>query len=259
MDKKIVVAFKDIWARYNSTVILEDINLTIQKKEIISIVGPNGGGKTTLLRIIMGFLKPYRGNVSVLGIHPVKLKNMGRIGYLPQDVHHDFHFPLSVFDVVAMSRYAGKVFLERLSKNDRECIHEALKKVDMADYKKHHFGSLSGGQRQRTLIARALALQPEILLLDEPATGLDTVAQDSFYHLLSHLRDSENLTIIMVSHDIGSVSLVVDKIACLNKRIHFHGSPSSCFSSQEKLQKTFGTNIQFLLHDQNCETCLRKK
>jgi zinc transport system ATP-binding protein len=129
----------------------------------------------------------------------------------------------------------------------------------MEQFSQHHFGSLSSGQKQRILIARALAINPTMLILDEPATGLDAVAQDSFYHLLTALRDSEGLTIIMVSHDIGSVSLFVDKIACLNRKIHFHGAPAKCIESQETMEAVFGKNVQFLFHDKNCETCTRKK
>jgi zinc transport system ATP-binding protein len=253
-----IISLRDIWVRYNSRIVLEDINFSIEEKEILSIVGPNGSGKSTLLKTIMGFKEPFRGEVKVMGNPPTKIMKTGIVGYLPQDAHLDSHFPIKAFDVVAMSRYAGKFLLEMLNSDDIELIHGALEKVEMLDFKDHHFGSLSGGQKQRVLIARALAIKPKILVLDEPATGLDAVAQDSFYHLLSGLRDSENLTIIMVSHDIGSVSLFVDKIACLNRRIHFHGKPEDCIPS-EALEKVFGKNVNFLLHDKKCETCERRK
>jgi zinc transport system ATP-binding protein len=252
------VTLRDVWVRYNSRVVLEDINFSIEQKEILSIVGPNGSGKSTLLKTIMGFKDPFRGEISVMGKPPHKIMKTGNIGYLPQDAHLDSHFPIKVFDVVAMSRYASKFLLERLNEKDEEIIDESLKKVEMLDFKDHHFGSLSGGQKQRVLIARSLARKPKILMLDEPATGLDTVAQDSFYHLLERLRDSENLTIIMVSHDIGSVSQIVDKIACLNRKIHFHGKPGDCIPSHA-LEKVFGKNVNFLLHDKKCETCERRK
>lgn len=254
MASNIVISMKDVWVRYDSNIVLEAINLTIKQKEIISIVGPNGSGKSTLLKTIMGFKELFKGQVLVLGSSPRKVKKTGLIGYLPQDAHLDSQFPVKVFDVVAMSRYAGKFLVEKLNKIDNKLIHESLEKVEMIDFKDHHFGSLSGGQKQRVLIARSLAIQPKILMLDEPATGLDAVAQDSFYHLLLTLRDSESLTIIMVSHDIGSVSLIVDKIACLNRKIHFHGEPSTTIPS-EALEKVFGKNVSFLFHDKKCETC----
>ena len=258
METQAAVWMEDVWVSYDTTVVLENINLNIQEQEIVSIVGPNGGGKTTLLSTILGFKQPFRGGVRVLGEAPVKVQRSGLIGYLPQRSIHDHRFPVSVFDVVAMSRYARKGMWQRLNAEDRGRIEDALAKVGMAEYADHHFGSLSGGQQQRVVIARALARQPKILILDEPSTGLDAVAQDTFYHLLQTIRDAEGLTIIMVSHDIGTVSSVVDQIACLNKKIHFHGRPTDCIPS-EALEKVFGKNIQFLVHDEHCETCEKRR
>jgi zinc transport system ATP-binding protein len=257
--KKKVVCIQNLWVRYDSTVVLEDINLDICEREIISIVGPNGSGKTTLIKTIMGFKKPFRGKVSLFGNAPSRILNTGSIGYLPQNEVFDAKFPIRVLDVVAMSCYAKKRFIERLTKKDVIRIHEVLQKVEMEDSAHHHFGTLSSGQKQRVLIARALAINPKILILDEPATGLDAVAQDSFYHLLANLRDTEGFTIVMVSHDIGSVSLIVDRIACLNRKMHFHGTPSKCIESKKILEKVFGKNVQFLFHDQSCETCKKRK
>ncbi len=245
--------------KYNNTVVLEDITFNVHDREIVSIVGPNGSGKTTLIKAIMGFKKPFRGSIAVLGKSPSAIMTTGVIGYLPQNTMYDMKFPIKAFDVVAMSCFAKKRFVERLTQKERNHISETLEKVEMEKYAQHHFGSLSSGQKQRILIARALAIHPTMLILDEPATGLDAVAQDSFYHLLGTLRDNEGFTIIMVSHDIGSVSLIVDKIACLNRKIHFHGTPAKCIESQETMEAVFGKNVQFLFHDQNCETCIRKK
>jgi len=257
MNNDIAVLLDHIWVRYNSSIILEDITIHVRREEIVSIVGPNGSGKTTLLKTIIGFTKPFRGRVEVLGTSPEKVKNTGRIGYLAQGSQYDANFPVSVFDVVAMTRYSQKGFFETLSGSDRRLIDAQLEKVEMGDFSEHHFGSLSGGQKQRVLIARALALKPEILILDEPSTGLDSVAQDTFYHMLRRLRDEEHLTILMVSHDIGSVSTVVDTVACLKKKIHFHGKPSECLPT-EALARVFGKDVYFLRHDKNCETCRDK-
>jgi zinc transport system ATP-binding protein len=259
MKNRKVITIQNLWVKYNSTVALEDINLDVNEKEIVSIVGPNGSGKTTLIKAIMGFKKPFRGSVKVLGKSPSAIINSGIIGYLPQNVAYDNKFPVKAFDVIAMSCFAKKRFIERLTRNEREQIFRILRKVEMDHFAHHHFGSLSSGQKQRILIARALSIHPVMLILDEPSTGLDAVAQDSFYHLLSTLRDNEGLTIIMVSHDIGTVSLFVDRIACLNRKIHFHGTPAKCFESQKTMQAVFGKNVQFLFHDKNCETCTRKK
>jgi zinc transport system ATP-binding protein len=258
MENNFAISMQNVWVKYDGNVILEDIDLAIKKKELITIVGPNGGGKTTLLKTIMGFKEPCRGNVKVLGKSPKKILKSGKIGYLSQTNNFDSNFPVKVFDVVAMTRYSQKTILETLTKKDRQKINESLEKVEMEHLKTEHFGSLSGGQKQRVLIARALAIEPEILILDEPSTGLDVVAQDKFYKLLTKLRDSEDLTVIIVSHDIGAVSTFVDKIACLNKKLHFHGKLDEC-DAGEILEKVFGKNVNFLHHDKNCVTCGKNK
>ncbi len=252
-----VISLEKVWVRYNDSVILEDVSLTVNTGEILSIVGPNGSGKSTLLRTIMGFKEPYQGTVTVLGKPPRKAPR-GSIGYLPQKSTVDFTMPVSVFDVVAMARYAGKGMFERLNGEDRSRIEEVLKQVEMADKIGHHFGSLSEGQKQRVLIARALAVGPKILLLDEPSTGLDALAQDNFYQMLLSLRTSMNLTIVMVSHDIGAVSSIVDRLACLKTRLHFHGTPGDCLSN-ESLSSVFGKNVYYVKHDKNCEGCGENK
>jgi len=248
-----VISLQNVWVRYNESVILEDISLSVREGEILSIVGPNGSGKSTLLRTIMGFKEPYRGTVTVMGKAPRKAPR-GSIGYLPQKSAVDYTMPVSAFDVVAMARYAGKGVFERLNDEDRARIEEVLKLVEMADKMDRHFGSLSEGQKQRVLIARALAVGPKILLLDEPSTGLDALAQDNFYQMLLSLRTSLNLAIVMVSHDIGAVSSIVDRLACLKTRLHFHGTPGECLSN-ETLSSVFGKNVYYVRHDKNCDGC----
>lgn len=248
------IELKNISVRYEYEVVLEDINLTVEEREIVSIVGPNGSGKSTLLKTIMGLKEPFIGNISVYGMEPEKARRKGVFGYLAQQSNYDGVFPVRVSDVVAMSRYAQCTFFEKLSRKDREVIEKSLQCVGMSEFQHRHFGSLSGGQKQRVLIARALALEPKILILDEPATGLDAVTQDSFYEILKNLRNESGLTIIMVSHDIGAVSEIVDRLACINRKIHFHGTPSEC-APEEVITKVFGSNIHVVRHDKNCPTC----
>lgn len=246
------IQLKDIWVRYDHRVVLEAIDLDIEVGEIVSIIGPNGSGKTTLLNTILAFKAPFRGEVKIWdqdykqGRYPV------RIGYLPQ-MSLSTKLPLSVFDVVAFSIYSRK-FFNRLSVNDCKRIESILDRIEIADLKNEHFGSLSGGQKQRVLIARALVQKPVILILDEPSTGLDVVSQENFYLLLKKLRDQNQMTILIVSHDIGAVSGIVDRIACLNRRIHFHGKTSDCIPA-ESLEKVFGKNVQFVYHSRHCQTC----
>jgi zinc transport system ATP-binding protein len=248
------IELHNVSVRYEREIVLEDISLTVEEREIVSIVGPNGSGKSTLLRTIMGLKAPSAGSVLVYGLSPAEARSKGIFGYLSQQSSYDGRFPVRVYDVVAMSRYARCGIVEKLSRDDRKKIETALERVGMREYATNHFGSLSGGQKQRVLIARALALEPKILLLDEPATGLDAVAQDSFYDLLKELRDVAGLTIVIVSHDIGAVSEIVDRLACINRKIHFHGRPSEC-APDEMIAKVFGRNIHVVRHDKNCPTC----
>jgi len=252
------LSLEGIWVRFGTMVVLEDIYLSVKHGEILSIVGPNGSGKSTLLRTAMGFTRPSAGAVRLFGHAPADIRRQGLVGYLPQGSSYNTHFPLSALDVVAMSRYARVSVFERLSDTDRRAIDRALELVDMREKRSHRFGDLSGGERQRVLIARALALNPRMLILDEPSTGLDAVAQDNFYRMLVDLRDTEGMTVIIVSHDIGSVSGIVDRVACLKQRIHFHGKPSDGIPAGA-LEKVFGRNVYFLHHDQNCETCRRSQ
>ncbi len=249
-----IISLDHVWVSYRQNVALEDITLKVHENEIVSIVGPNGAGKSTLIHVILGFVKVKRGEVLVFGKPPADKSHRGMIGYLPQENQYDSLFPVNVFDVVAMARHARKKWSEKLNERDILCIQESLGKVGMGGQEKEYFGGLSSGQKQRVLIARALTLDPRILILDEPSTGLDAVAQDNFYKLLQKLRDENSLTILMVSHDIGTVSSFTDCIACLNRRLHFHGKPGDCIPS-EALVKVFGSNVQFLLHDHHCETC----
>ncbi|HNR89649.1 MAG TPA: metal ABC transporter ATP-binding protein [Spirochaetota bacterium] len=249
-----IIALNNVWVEFGSIIVLEDITLAVCPREIVSIVGPNGSGKTTLLRTMMGLTRPTRGTVSILETAPAEIMRTGRIGYLPQERRQDERFPVTAYDVVAMSRFARTAVIERLTRTDRQAIEGALETVGMADAARAHFGSLSGGQKQRVLIARALALNPEILLLDEPSTGLDAVAQDSFYLLLRKLRDERGLAIVIVSHDIGTVSMIVDTVACIKRKLHFHGKPADCLGS-DRLAEVFGKNVYVLHHDKNCPTC----
>jgi len=248
-----VISVKNVSVKYNENMVLEDVSLTVRNKEIVSIVGPNGSGKSTLLKTIMGFKKPFRGSVEVMGYHPRKVPP-GTIGYLPQKSPFDSTLPVSVFDVVAMARYATKNVVEQLSSEDREQINTALDSVEMSQLRLRHFGSLSEGQKQRVLIARAIALQPRILLLDEPSTGLDAIAQDNFYQMLNDLKVSMDLSIVMVSHDIGAISSIVDRLACLKTKIHFHGKSEDCFSN-ESLSNVFGKNVYYVSHSKGCDSC----
>ncbi|MGA1862992.1 metal ABC transporter ATP-binding protein [Deferribacter thermophilus] len=254
MNSHNVLEIKDLNVAFGNKVVLENINLFLHNKEIMAIVGPNGGGKTTLLKTILGIYKPIKGEIKILGNKYKKLPK-GLVGYLPQKDLINYNFPVLVKDVVFMGRKILKSFPYILNDQDREICFDALKRVNMEHLINTSFSNLSGGQKQRVLIARVLAMQPKILMFDEPATGLDVVGQEDFYELINKLREEDNITILMVTHDIGVISKYVDTVACLNKKIHFHGSPLDGKLS-EVLDKVFGKNMQFIVHDSKCLTCM---
>lgn len=218
MEGKEIVSLKSIWFSSNEVPILEDINFSIKQNAFLAIVGPNGGGKTTLLKVILGLIKPTEGDIRVFGRRPEEGRKL--IGYLPQHTSLDFSFPINIFDTVLMGRYAG--LFKGYSKEDKEAATRALKTVEMLKLKDRQIGQLSSGQLQRVFIARALAREPSLLLLDEPMASIDPELQESFYKLLSKLR--ERMAIVLVSHDVGVVSTQVDEIVCLNRRLLYHGS-----------------------------------
>jgi zinc transport system ATP-binding protein len=237
-----MIVLKDVWVQYNSITVLEDINLTLKQHDFLGIIGPNGGGKSTLLKVILGLVKPGKGTIKVCGDTPQK--NRKYIGYVPQYSLFDMDFPMSVWDVVLMGRLGHAGLLKKFSNNDKKMALDALMNVDMLDYRNRQIGSLSGGQRQRVFIARALAANPRLLLLDEPASGIDTVMQEEFYELLEKLNKNK-MTIIMVSHDITAVSVHVDKIACLNHRLFYHDSKEL---TAEDLEATYQCPVELIAH-----------
>lgn len=240
------IAIEKLNVSWNSVPVLQDISLRLDEGEILTIVGPNGSGKSTLLKTIMGFKESDSGSISIFGMDSKTVRQHGIIGYLPQAGTYSADFPVNVYDVIAMAIQSRRRPFSRLTSDDRKTIEEVLERVDMSSFISHHFGSLSGGQKQRVLIARALALHPKILILDEPSTGLDTITQDNFHKLLVSLKQ-EGMAILLVSHDIGAVSTIVDRIACLKTKLYFHGTPDECKPS-DTFASLFGNDIYLLNH-----------
>jgi zinc transport system ATP-binding protein len=215
-----IIELSHINFTYNHIPILEDITLSVHQEDFLGIIGPNGGGKTTLLKIILGLLKPTSGNITVFRKDPVE----GRlsIGYVPQVFHFHYDFPITVLDVVLMGRLHEKRLGEHYTSEDRDIAQKALKYVEMLTFKEQNISKLSGGQLQRVMIARALASEPKLLILDEPLSSIDSRWQESFYLLLQQLK--KTIAIVLVTHDIGALSAYVDQVACLNRRLYYHGS-----------------------------------
>jgi zinc transport system ATP-binding protein len=241
------VEMNDVWVTYDGLWVLEEINLRIEKGRFAGIVGPNGGGKTTLLKIISGLIKPNRGEVTVFGETPERARKFHLVGYLPQKPLLDPRFPITVYDAVLMGRYGKIGIFRRPTKEDRDVVMGNLKRVGIDHLSKMQIGKLSGGQQQRVFIARALSAEPMLLALDEPMISLDACAQDDLYHLVQELKDSLGLTILMVCHDLNVISQFIDDVICLNKRVHLHQPPPI---EKIGLERTFGCKVEYLFHGQ---------
>ena len=230
---------KNIIVNWNKTPVLKDINLEVDENEFMAIIGPNGGGKSTLLKTILGLIKPEKGSIQILGKN--QKDAMDLIGYLPQKSYFDLSFPINVFEVVLMGRYKG--LFKSYKNEDKEVVINALKAVEMLEFRDRQISELSGGQMQRVFIARALAREPKLLLLDEPTASVDPEMQESFYKLLSSLKDK--MTIILVTHDVGVASSYVDSVACLNQRLFYHGPPEN---SAVGIEATYKCPIEIIGH-----------
>jgi ABC-type Mn2+/Zn2+ transport system ATPase subunit len=232
MDKEILT-FNDVTIGYGKKKIIENINVSIYENDFIGIVGPNGAGKTTFLKTLLGNLKPVSGTIK---------KNSHRFGYVPQRDTVQPLLPYTVYDVVMMGRYSLMGIFGKPSKNDHEIVDSSLEHVGIQHLKNYNYNSLSGGQRQRTLIARALAVEPGILILDEPTNGMDTPSHYSLLDLISKLHDNDKLTILLVSHLLSDVANGVKKLILMDKNF-FQVGPIEEVLSEENLQKTYSSDF----------------
>ncbi len=224
--------------------VLENVNLNFRELETACIVGPNGGGKSTLLYLILGLIKPTGGQITVFGTTPEKARM--KIGYMPQFSNLDSDFPVNVMDVVLMGRLVRN-FFGRYSVEDRRIAIEAMEEMSVADLAKRPFSELSGGQRQRVLIARALACRPQLLLLDEPTANVDPCIQEQFYETMKTLNN--RMSILMVSHDLGFVSQRIDSVICVNRKVQVH--PTNTLSGSI-MRDIYGYDVSMIRHDHRC-------
>jgi len=221
--------------------ILESVTLHIPRGTRLGIVGPNGGGKSTLLKLILGLLRPGVGRISVFGRSPHQACRLSMIGYVPQRHDVEIAFPLSAAQVVRQGIVGRTGMFRRASVDDRRAAAEAMEQVGIADLAAKPVGDLSGGQQQRVFLARALAGRPRLLVLDEPMVGIDEVGQAKFAQLMDSVHRTYELTVLIVSHDLRAIVAGCDQVACLNRRLHFHDAPSGL--TREVLAEVFNHSL----------------
>jgi zinc transport system ATP-binding protein len=242
MSESSVVELQHVTFSYGGAApVLQDVDLRIAERDFVCVVGPNGGGKSTLLKLILGLLRPDAGVVRVLDIPPEQARP--QVGYLAQRERLDPQFPVTVLDVVLMGRLGRKSLFGPYGKADREVAAQALNDVGMYQLRRRSFSSLSGGQSQRVLIARALACEPKLLLLDEPTAHLDPGVQDDFYRLLYQMH--ERLTLVTVSHDVGFVSKYVNTVVCVSRHVVVHQTSEI---TGEVIREIYNRDMHMVVH-----------
>jgi zinc transport system ATP-binding protein len=237
-----VVQVENVSFSFNHEPIIERANLTIRHKDFVWVVGPNGGGKTTLMKIILGLLQPDTGRVRVFGNDIDSVRR--RIGYVPQQPQLDRRFPITVNEVVLMGRLSGGARPGGYSAEDREAARSALDMVDLAIMAPRSLHELSGGQQRRLLIARALACEPDLLILDEPTANLDRAMEAELFDLLRDLN--KRMTVLMVSHDPAFVSDFVEHVVCVNRVVSVHPTASL---DQKFIAELYGAPVRLVRHD----------
>jgi zinc transport system ATP-binding protein len=237
-----VIEITNLSTGYGNETILEDIQLSLQPSDFMGLIGPNGGGKTTLLKTILGLIQPHQGEVRIMGQSPQKGRK--HIGYVPQFTEFDNDFPINVRDIVRMGRLSSARLLRPFNDEDDAIVDQILTWMDIIDYKDRALRQLSGGQRQRVYIARALASKPDLLLLDEPTISVDFDSRTHIYELL-HSINQQGVTILLVSHDLNVISTYVKSIGCLNRRLHYHGEKQI---TPEMIKATYNCPVELIAH-----------
>lgn len=248
MTEETCIVVDDVSFKYQDHTVIEDISFDVKVGEYLGIIGPNGGGKSTLIKIILGLLKPDTGTVKIFGKDISHYKERYKLGYLPQRASQALlHFPATVEEIVKSGRTANIGLFKRFGPEDAAAVDKAMEIAEVGHNKDKIIGNLSGGERQRVFIARALAGEPKVLILDEPVAGVDVTAQETFYSFLEDLNRRHGLTIMIVSHDIDVVAHQSSNVLCLNHRLVCHGRPQD-YITEEHLEKLYGKKLRFLLH-----------
>lgn len=236
-----IIQLDNVSFAYAGILVLKNITLSIEDEEFLGIVGPNAGGKSTLLKLVLGLLQPDSGTISVMGMSPAQGRS--RIGYVPQHPTFSRDFPINVQDMVLLGRLGDTRWYGPYLKQDRDIARQVMEAIEIMDIRYRPVGSLSGGQLQRVLIARALACKPDILILDEPTANIDMRMEEDIFGLLKQYND--HMTIIVVSHDIGFISGYVDRVACLNQTLVCHATEEI---SGKTIEELYGAPVKMIQH-----------
>ncbi len=220
-----IIELDNVSFSYTSEEVIKDVSLEIHKGDYLGLIGPNGGGKSTLLKLMLGVLKPTKGSVKLFGQDIKHFKDWSKIGYVPQKTFFDMNFPVTVEEIVMMGRFGRLGLFNFPKQEDKAKVDEALSQVQMLEYKTRQINDLSGGQQQRVFIARALATEPEIIFLDEPTVGVDVKTQKQFYALLRKLNKELDLTLVLVSHELDVVAHESTELGYINRTLEYFGDP----------------------------------
>lgn len=245
-----LVELRSVDAAYNGVTILKDVNLNIYSDDFIGVIGPNGGGKTTLIKVILKLLKPSKGSVKYFNIESDKSDSF--IGYLPQISYIDKKFPISVLEVVLSGLISSKSIIRRCSSKEKTHARDLINKLGISHIEKKTIGELSGGEMQRVFLCRAIVSSPKLLILDEPNTFVDNKFEHDLYEALKEL--SKKMAIVIVSHDVGTITSYIKTIACVNKQLHYH---ESNIITETQL-KSYNCPIQLITHGEVPHTVLKE-
>ncbi|MCL5431830.1 MAG: metal ABC transporter ATP-binding protein [Patescibacteria group bacterium] len=246
-----IISVEDLSFRYGGNEAVSDVSFSVEQGDYIALVGHNGSGKTTLIKLLLGILKPSTGSVFLFGKDLHDFTHWDKVGYLPQNIGlFNPLFPATVAEVVALGLVSQKKFPKRLTAEDAKSVNQALTQMDIAALSNKLIGELSGGQIQRTLLARAIVNQPELLILDEPVSAVDTETRKDFYSYTARLSKEKKTTIILITHDIGHSGGYANKLLFLDKRIIFYGKFGE-FCISKEMKEQFGAEIQHIMCHQH--------
>ncbi len=244
--KKQIIKVKNLDFYYGGEAVLKNLSFSVDEGEYLGIIGPNGGGKTTLIKILLGLLKPSAGTIEIFDKEITSFNDYYRVGYVPQRIAHmEVNFPVTVDEIITSGRTVNKGPFYRLNAEDKKALGRVMAVADVLSLRNKLIGNLSGGERQRVFIARALASEPDILILDEPTVGVDVSAQKQFYKFLKELNQQQRITILFVTHDLDMISNEATKVLCLNHGLVCYGLPSEAVD-EKTMRDLYETDVKFI-------------